>query len=48
VAHFPNSGRLFRGPAANSGTIGISVAKIFRVLTLTDTKGNIWSRGFLH
>ena len=48
VAHFHNSGRLIRGPTAYSGSIGLSAARNFLVLTLTDTKGNIWSRGTLH
>jgi hypothetical protein len=45
VAHFHSARRLIRGPTANSGSIGLSVAGNFLVLTLTDTKGNIWSRG---
>jgi hypothetical protein len=47
VAHFHSARRLIRGPTANAGSIGLSVAKNFLVLTLTDTKGNIWSRGTL-
>jgi eukaryotic-like serine/threonine-protein kinase len=48
VAHFHSAGRLVRGPSANSGTIGLSAAGNFLVLTLTDTKGNIWERGPTH
>jgi hypothetical protein len=33
-----------RGPAPYSGTIGLSVAGNFLVLTLTETGGNIWER----
>ena len=47
MAHFHSARRLIRGPTANTGSIGLSVAKNFLVLTLTDTKGNIWSRGTL-
>jgi len=45
VAHFHSAGRVVRGPAAHSGSIGLSAAGSFLVLTLTDIKGNIWSRG---
>jgi dipeptidyl aminopeptidase/acylaminoacyl peptidase len=45
VAHFHSAGRVLRGPSANSGSIGLSAAGNFLVLTLTDTKGNIWARG---
>ncbi len=44
VAHFHSARRLIQGPTANSGSIGLSAAGNFLVLTLTDTKGNIWSR----
>jgi serine/threonine protein kinase len=47
VAHFHNAGRLIRGPTPYYGSIGLSAARNFLVLTLTDTKGNIWSRGTL-
>jgi hypothetical protein len=47
VAHFHGARRLILGPTASSGSIGLSVAGNFLVLTLTDTKGNIWSRGTL-
>jgi Tol biopolymer transport system component/predicted Ser/Thr protein kinase len=44
VAHFHNAARLVRGPTSDSGSIGLSIARDFLVLTLTDTQGNIWSR----
>ncbi len=45
VAHFHSAGRVVRGPSAHSGSIGLSAAGNFLVLTLTDIKGNIWARG---
>jgi hypothetical protein len=44
VAHFHSARRLIRGPTANAGSVGLSAAGNFLVLTLTDTTGNIWSR----
>jgi roadblock/LC7 domain-containing protein len=44
IAHFHTANRIVRGPAADSGAIGLSASRDFLVLTLTDTKGNIWSR----
>lgn len=44
AAHFHGAGRLVRGPTANPGSIGLSATSNFLVLTLTDTKGNIWAR----
>jgi hypothetical protein len=45
AAHFHSAGRVLRGPSANSGSIGLSAAGNFLVLTLTDTKGNILGAG---
>ena len=44
VSHFHNPSRLVRGPTSDWGTIGLSMARDFLLLTLTDTKGDIWSR----
>ena len=44
VAHFHNAARLVRGPTSDSASIGLSMARDFLVLTLSDTNGNIWSR----
>jgi hypothetical protein len=44
VAHFHSAGRVIRGPSPYSGTIGLSVAKDFLVLTVTETSGSIWER----
>lgn len=52
VVHFHSAGRLIHGPVANAAGVGLSAvggtgsgAKSFLVLTLTETKGNIWARG---
>ena len=44
LAHFHTANRSIRGPAPDSGAIGLSASRDFLVLTLTDTRGNIWSR----
>jgi tricorn protease len=44
VAHFHRAARVIRGPSVYFGTIGLSVARNFLVLTVTDTKDNIWGR----
>jgi hypothetical protein len=44
VAHFHRTARKLLGPAANASAIGLSAARDFLILTLTDTKSSIWSR----
>jgi Tol biopolymer transport system component/predicted Ser/Thr protein kinase len=44
VAHFHDAGKAIRGPSPYPGSIGLSAARDFLVLTLTETTGNIWER----
>jgi len=44
VAHFHSAAMAIHGPGRYSGTIGLSVARDFLVLTLTETGGNVWER----
>jgi Tol biopolymer transport system component len=44
VAHFHFAGQIIRGPSPYSGTIGLSVARNFLVLTIAETTGNVWLR----
>jgi Tol biopolymer transport system component len=44
VAHFHYAAKAIRGPVAYSGSVGLSVARNFLVLTLTETTGSVWVR----
>ena len=44
VAHFHDAEKVILGPSPYSGSIGLSVARDFLVLTLTETTGSIWAR----
>jgi hypothetical protein len=44
VAHFHSVGKAIRGPSPYTGSIGLSVARDFLVLTLTESTGSIWER----
>jgi len=44
VAHFHSAARAIHGPSPYPGSIGLSAARDFLVLTLTETTGSIWER----
>jgi Tol biopolymer transport system component/predicted Ser/Thr protein kinase len=44
VAHFHSAGKTIHGPSPYPGSIGLSAARDFLVLTLTETSGTIWER----
>jgi Tol biopolymer transport system component len=44
VAHFHYAGKVIRGPSPYSGSIGLSAARDFLVLTLMEATSSVWER----